>query len=428
MTLTSSTKMDEEMWTDGISTLGMRVGRASGKLQDGAFINDDDWKREVKALFIIRELVLTEKSYARHLEALLQAVCILYPYSSVVVASSRTNGTVSRSSKSTHVPLHIALMQKLLPQLIALSHTLSTQIDEDPTAAGVGAAFRLVGHEMESIFVAWSSVVQDIMSALRHNEKSKSKGKDRLGLISLDTTEQSNKDVQQGELKAFHSSPGPVKSALNSRKSLTLHRDTLHLKHSLTPSFTPFASDSLTKNRLSVTTRRDSFHSSQSHSFTATLRAKATGTNEASKKRIEVSTEYSTTTQGQTRKRRGSESTVSRYQSTPVTGEVNKGEATIWDPDTLHVKSSLVHSTSTTATPTHSTTPSSTPSLVISKNRLGPLDIAIMPTQRIPRYLLLLRDLNSNTPPQSLSHVRLQRSLDFVKKIASSCDRASKAP
>lgn len=45
-------------------------------------------------------------------------------------------------------------------------------------------------------------------------------------------------------------------------------------------------------------------------------------------------------------------------------------------------------------------------------------------TQRIPRYLLLLRDLLSHTTPQSLSHARVQRGLETLKRVAMLCDHA----
>jgi hypothetical protein len=56
---------------------------------------------------------------------------------------------------------------------------------------------------------------------------------------------------------------------------------------------------------------------------------------------------------------------------------------------------------------------------------LSALDVAIMPMQRPPRYLLLLADLVKHTAPDSESHAVVTRSLEVMKIIAKKCDEAS---
>ena len=53
------------------------------------------------------------------------------------------------------------------------------------------------------------------------------------------------------------------------------------------------------------------------------------------------------------------------------------------------------------------------------------MDVAIMPTQRIPRYVLLLRDLLSHTRPDSEAYQVLHQALESVQELGYRCDQAS---
>ncbi len=132
---------------------------------------------------MIRELVQTERSYARHLESLMQAVRRL---SNPQIANAKRD---RRGQAESTVAPHIMSLRSLLPQLIALSRALTSRIDEDPTAAGVGAAFRVIAPQLEATFVGWSFTVADIQNALRISEGTKSKSKDRIGLVYLSAQE-----------------------------------------------------------------------------------------------------------------------------------------------------------------------------------------------------------------------------------------------
>ncbi|UZJ52535.1 hypothetical protein CBS101457_001855 [Exobasidium rhododendri] len=394
------------------SALELGVGKASGKHQDGAFLNDDDWKREVKALFVIRELVLTERSYARYLEALLQAVRAMYP---PTAQRQLSTGSLSRTggNNTTSIPSHIALMRKLLPQLIALSRSLANRIDENPTAAGVEAAFRLVSKQLEATFVAWSSVAQDVMAALRISERSKSKSKDRIGLITLTSLESAITDKGSHQGNQFVSVPNSPTYAVapmsSSARPALEDRSSANSENSSILS-TPQAVPSR------IAKRRSTFTGAPP-SFSASLRAKTSS--DSGRKTEELKLKLPASTPAPSLGRRAIEAVVSSSRQ-PL---LPKGKAQTGFPP------EILSRTSTTATPLRSNTPTMGGSHALDafcSKKLGAMDVAIMPTQRLLRYILLLRDLNVNTPPQSLSHVRLQRNIDFIKKVASSCDRASK--
>jgi len=51
-------------------------------------------------------------------------------------------------------------------------------------------------------------------------------------------------------------------------------------------------------------------------------------------------------------------------------------------------------------------------------------DLAILPTQRVTRYVLLYRDLLSHTPTFSQSRSAVERAVNVASRIAQKCDRA----
>ncbi|KAF5321472.1 hypothetical protein D9619_000404 [Psilocybe cf. subviscida] len=56
--------------------------------------------------------------------------------------------------------------------------------------------------------------------------------------------------------------------------------------------------------------------------------------------------------------------------------------------------------------------------------KLGVRDLAILPTQRVMRYVLLYRDLLAHTPAAASSRVLVERALAVATRIAENCDRA----
>lgn len=122
------------------------VGHASGQ-DSKTFTDDTIWRHEVRALFVLRELDQTERSYAQHLASLLRAVQAL----------------ISQGAAAAH--LHS--LATMLPMLLTASHALHTHLCADPTAVGVGTAFEAAASRFEATFVAWSFAVPDIMAGLR---------------------------------------------------------------------------------------------------------------------------------------------------------------------------------------------------------------------------------------------------------------------
>ncbi|KAG8990654.1 hypothetical protein FRB90_001679, partial [Tulasnella sp. 427] len=51
-------------------------------------------------------------------------------------------------------------------------------------------------------------------------------------------------------------------------------------------------------------------------------------------------------------------------------------------------------------------------------------DVAIMPSQRVPRYVLLFKDLLEQTPATSPSRALVERALQGAMRIAKNCDEA----
>lgn len=424
------------------SALELGVGKASGKLRDGAFINDDDWKREVKALFVIREIVLTERSYARHLEALLQAIRTLYP------TQRRATGSSMSRFNVTQVPEHIAVMRNLLPQLIALSQSLANRIDENPTAAGVGTAFRLVSCQMEATFIAWSSIITNVMDALRISEKGKSKSKDRIGLIHLHPLQHAKANDQAAMMNGFVSVPCSPTSALKAqrvgteRKGVSSKSDETNLNNS--PMSMAANNGEENKGQKSVLTvsKRRSTLSGLSPALAANLRAKTSLSVLDNKARKKADTMTSNSATPQSLGRRAMDAMISSKPPLPSLTINWSSIAPLESASDIHLQSKSTSALNAPPTSSSSSSSFSSPdettklptkaqqhpsTLEYNPGKsLSALDVVIMPTQRIPRYLLLLRDLNVNTPPQSLSHIRLQRCLDFVARVASSCDKASR--
>ncbi|WFC97333.1 hypothetical protein MYAM1_000043 [Malassezia yamatoensis] len=273
------------------------IGQATGNTPSKPFTNDADWKKEVKALFLIRELVQTERSYARHLESLL---IVVLKWTGTTSTSTRMQTNVlmpslqpvpssSRMPSGNAPPPHLLTLRKMLPQLISLSRALVYRIEESPSSVGVAHAFLVIRDQLEEVHVAWSKVVSGTLRALRITESSKSRAKGRLGLV-------------------------PVLDAPHSEISMPFRRSASRDDSDISDANLEGSSDRRPDPRIK-----------------------------------------------------------------PVTKE----------------------------------------------KELSPVDVAIMPTQRIPRYCLLLRDLLSNTNPDSPSYATLQTALQNVQELGRLCDEAS---
>lgn len=185
---------DDEASIDESIANELGIGHATGNAPGKPFTNDADWKKEVKALFLIRELVQTERSYARHLESLL---IVVLKWTGTTSTSTRMQTNVLMPSQqqqpapasvrlpSNAPPPHLLTLRKMLPQLISISRALVYRIEESPSSVGVAHAFLVIRDQLEEVHVAWSGVVGATLRALRATEASKSKSKGRLGLVPV---------------------------------------------------------------------------------------------------------------------------------------------------------------------------------------------------------------------------------------------------
>lgn len=407
----------------GPPTTGLEwgVGKASGKLHDGTFVNDDDWKKEVKALFLIRELVQTERSYARHLGSLLSVVRKMQvaPNGSTNALGIKRKSTSNlfaayssgKTSTSATPPSHVTLLRTYLPQLIALSNALVQRFEDNPTSAGVGAAFDVLAAQLESTFVGWSSVVSQALKDLRSTELAKAKSPYKIGLVPLTPRESTEvgASTTDGSSSSGASSPGsgfrhstlrmtsltrpasPVGARTDTVASNDASGATLSVKRS-------------TKRRSTITST--SFIPPRVVVAGPALVTTASPEEEKSPDAIRADAASS---------RRFAHSRSQSTLVTPLPTPTSSIGPESWSA--LGMTSTAGPASSQATQPTGATA-----------KCLTPMDIAIMPTQRIPRYGLMLRDLLRNTPPESLSHVRVQRAIALIQKIALMCDSAAPIP
>lgn len=422
----------------GPPTTGLEwgVGKASGKLHDGTFVNDDDWKKEVKALFLIRELVQTERSYARHLGSLLSVVRKMQTGSASSTpalgmkrkSSSNLFSTYSsvytgKASTNAAVPSHIALLRLYLPQLIALSKALVQRVEDNPTSAGVGAAFDTLAVQLESTFVGWSAVASQAMKDLRLTELAKGKSPYKIGLVPLMPRESTEEGASTTDASGSSGSSSPGSgfrhstlrmTSLTSPPSPVKARDEPDAKLSSDGAATTLSVSRSTKRRSTITST--SFIASPrvataSAPWLFTSPADQSGRNEAGSQDSKASATVS---------RRA---VHSRSQSTFATPLVTPTSSIGHEP-----WSALSMTSSTTLAPNGAVSNHAPQLSSATAKCLTPMDIAIMPTQRIPRYGLMLRDLLRNTPPESLSHARVQRAITLIQKVAMLCDSAAPMP
>lgn len=98
-------------------------------------LDDLEWKTARRALLCCRELVRTERNYQARLRQLLAG------------------------DTATPPPV---LVRTYVPALLRASEALLARLEDDPSAWGVSAAFVAVEEEAEAAFVAWAGVVGEI--------------------------------------------------------------------------------------------------------------------------------------------------------------------------------------------------------------------------------------------------------------------------
>lgn len=303
-----------------------------------------------------------------------------------------------QSPTSVTTSVHLRILRNLLPQLIALSRSLSSRIDENPTAQGVGTAFRLVSAQLEASFVAWSSQFDSIMAGLRLSEGGKGRSKDRLGLIPI--------------WPAAGSEGVEVEPATSVTQRSTIDALSLTRPSSPTQEAPP---SSATNHRTWAGRRRSSVsNADQFHQIDSVIPTESPVSAKESPAEAE---------------KQASKSSIPSRSTSPWGWNGSSSQ-----PSSIGKKSGTAYkSTNASRSKSYNQSLSNSPEDTkgplpppASVPNFSPFDIVIMPTQRVPRYVLLLRDLARNTPEQSVSSARVQQALDQVSRIALLCDSASK--
>ncbi|KAL9940102.1 hypothetical protein V8E36_000807 [Tilletia maclaganii] len=429
-----------------LAELEASIEAAAAKMTSG--VGADVWATEVRALFVVREIIQTEWSYAKHLEALIGAVRkTAGPSSSggagpngsstgTVGAGPRrksaaglmTYSAISASSSSSSKPgssaAHIITMKTLLPPMIVLSRSLAARMEQNPTPAGVGAAFTLLQEQLEANFVSWNRAIGTIMDALRVSEGPKGKGKDRIGLIapspvlsgpyqgpygptdirgpprrsSLDALALTRPSTPVGEgvedepeddtasypiwASHFESSVDaetpPMQQGAR-RRSNTLSQSDTPAEAEAKPPTTPLQKGRALLRSNSLLGIHSSGESSTLVSKTAKRRSLAHDDLQALEQAVGQPTEP-------VRKEPTSAKKDSGKKSQSKSGPTSAGAAKLFEPQ----------------------------------------DIVIMPTQRVVRYILLLKDLLANIPAGGTAHVRVERALEVVTVVADMCNRVAR--
>lgn len=283
--------------------------------------------------------------------------------------------------------------------MIALSQRLVSQIEAVPTAAGVGASFRALSDQVEAKFVGWSFAVADIMNGLRSTEiapRTKVEARGRIGMIYISRDSSVDSLVRKGVANLACPDVAGACSASPISESAVPGTESL-------PTSPCLASPGFTCGRSEDDQSRGVGHRKTSSSLGFYPHARRVIT--AAVRRKDELTPTDSRVRGS-------------YLFSPSS---NNSHVVSGLPPSAACRST--HNVDQVTSPTLPSTPSFSP----PKKALSPLDIVIMPTQRLPRYLLLLRDLQRNTPEDSLSYLRLDKALLLCRRVTGLCDGASYA-
>lgn len=117
------------------------------------------WKVARKALFCCRELVRTEKAYFSKLVQLKDGQVILFVHFYSICLTFRFDAKTLTPPPS--------LLTSYLPALILASNTLLEHCSQDPTAYGISTAFLESSAQLEHALVAYCGIIGDIFSTKR---------------------------------------------------------------------------------------------------------------------------------------------------------------------------------------------------------------------------------------------------------------------
>lgn len=134
------------------------------------------WKVARKALFCCRELVRTEKAYFSRLVQLKdgQVILSVHHFYSICLTS--------RFDAKTLTPPP-SLLTSYLPALILASNTLLEHCSQDPTAYGVSTAFLNSSAQLEHALVAYCGIIGDIFTTKRESKRKLVRSRRNSGVV-----------------------------------------------------------------------------------------------------------------------------------------------------------------------------------------------------------------------------------------------------
>ncbi|KAE8210425.1 hypothetical protein CF327_g5701 [Tilletia walkeri] len=442
----------------------------------GGSLEASGWAKEVRALFVIREMIQTERSYAKHLEALIGAVRKTAALSSGGGgvdagdgAGAAAGGTVSKrkggsAGSMTYKPVssggkagsnsagpapHIVIMKTLLPPMIVLSRSLAARIEQNPTAAGVGAAFTLLQEQIEANFVSWSRAIGTIMDALRASEsvvKGKS-SKDRIGMIAPCPVVHNSSHHATGPFGSASGRMAPARSS--SLDALALTRPSSPVgpqgpsgaEDDSDASSAAFPIWAVNPEAFSVPAKAKGPQRKRSSTISQLSSASSSAAAAAAAMAAVVVKDSQKSSRKRAESFKRSVSALGVHSSSVDVAPTNKAARRLgatnddlrlldpskWEAQTLEAptKGSSPMTKSKTQTKKGSTSGSGV-GVMGGPKMFEPQDLVIMPTQRVVRYILLMKDLLANTPVGGNAYPRVERALEVVTVVAEMCNKVAR--
>ncbi|KAF5323402.1 hypothetical protein D9611_005626 [Ephemerocybe angulata] len=326
--------------------------------------SDASWHTARRALLTCRECVRTERHYLSGMRAL-----------------------VSQDTQSPPPPLMLSYAENLME----LSERLLARMEENPNVWGVTAAF--IGEEsaLEEGFVGWCGKVGAWFEG-RAAHVAKDKGK---------------AFVQPQQPMNPKAKPAPVRKLSRPKSedapSSPLKRSMSTWKKTPSPSSdVPSSGSSALSSASSSTTSSESATSAVSTS--ATSIASSVPASKASTPAP-------------------SSPTVAFVASSLLKGKRDKGSGKLAPSSS---SASVVRQKSDGSTTSSAGSSSVVGNVVTKPPRKPPAvrELAILPTQRVMRYVLLFKDLLAHTPSTSPARALVERAVDAAVRIADKCDQA----
>lgn len=287
-----------------------------------------------------------------------------------------------------------------LPRLVAVSRTFCTYLEGDASIWGVSAAFVTCSQQLESVLVHWCSVVGNVIASpgLSSPTSSSSLSRPRLSGSNTPTT------VTPTRSGSLHSIFGGGASSSRGQASVRQGSLTMSPARAHTSQSSSSSSSSSSSGTTLVGAMSDDGHGSSPPSLTKSMSQISRSGFSYPWRRTSapLPTPLGTPTP--------TDASTHSLPSTKVPEQVTQSSA---DKDSSrNHKSRRLSKLSPSAVP-----PLPPKSLTLQ-------DIAIMPTQRVARYVMLYQDLAKMTPPASRSYPVVKEALTSALRIAQLCNAA----